>query len=308
MLSDVDDLAFRESAFAWLRAQLLIKPNLSRDDLSHFPFQGREYRLLGPYTGIWKPKELSSAIAISTAFVLDESKRPYQDEIGPDGMLRYKWRGTDKDHADNVALRRAMERGDQLIWFIGVGYEGKSTQVYEPKFPVRLVAEEPKECQFVVSIDEDQMYLPDTAEPRIHDIAKKYNEQVVKVRYHQPVFRAAVLQAYQQRCAVCGLPFTKLLEAAHIKPDSQGGSASVTNGIALCKIHHGAFDANLLGITPKYVVKIHGSVLDTTDGPTLQHSLKEMHESPLRQLPAHKVQMPDVDLLAERFQQFEAAS
>jgi len=307
MSDDVDDFAFRESAFAWLRAQLLIKPALSRDDLSHFPFQEREYRLLGPYTGIWKPKELSSAVAISTAFVLDESKRPYQDEIGSDGMLRYKWRGTDKDHADNVALRRAMERGDQLIWFIGVGYEGKSTQVYEPRFPVRLVAEEPNEHQFVVSLDEGQMYLPDNAEPQIRAIAKKYNEQVVKVRYHQPLFRAEVLQAYQQKCAVCGLPFTKLLEAAHIKPDAEGGSASVTNGIALCKIHHGAFDANLLGISPKYVVKIHKSVLATNDGPTLQHSLKEMDGKDLRQLPAHKVQMPDPGLLAERFEAFQAA-
>lgn len=307
MFSDLDQRAFRESAFAWLRTKLLVKPALSREDLSHFPFQGREYRLLGPQTGIWKPKELSSAIAFSTSFVLDEAKRPYSDEIGSDGMLRYKWRGTNPDHADNVALRRAMERGDDLIWFVGVGYEGTRTQVYEPVFPVRLVAEEPLSHQFVVSLEEGQVY-PANETPAVREIARKYNERVVKVRYHQPLFRAEVLQAYQQRCAVCGLPFSQLLEAAHIRPDSQGGSASVTNGLALCKIHHGAFDSNLLGITPQYKVEVQRVVMETTDGPTLQHSLKEMNGQKLRQLPSHHGQLPDKDLLAERFEVFLAAS
>ena len=71
MFSDLDERAFRESAFAWLRARILIKPALSREDLSHFIFQGREFRLLGPQTGIWKPKEMSSAVAFSTGLMLN---------------------------------------------------------------------------------------------------------------------------------------------------------------------------------------------------------------------------------------------
>lgn len=308
MLSDLDQKASRESAFAWLRTRTLAKPYLTREDLSHFPFQGNEYRLLGPYTGIWRPKELESAIAFSTAYVLDEAKRPYADEIGADGMLSYKWRGTDFNEPDNVALRRAMERGDELIWFVGVGFEGKRTQVYEPIFPVRLVAEEPDAHQFVVSLEAGEVYAGSFLAPEVKEIAKKYNEQVVKTRYHQPLFRAEVLQAYQQRCAVCGLPFAQLLDAAHIKPDSEGGKAIVTNGMALCRIHHGAFDTNLLGITPNYVVKVKKTVLDTTDGPTLQHSLKEMNDQRLRQLPAHHAQQLDKDLLAERYESFLAVT
>ena len=76
------------------------------------------------------------------------------------------------------------------------------------------------------------------------------------------------------------------------------------NGLALCKIHHGAFDANLMGISPDYVVHIKESVLSTYDGPTLQHSLKEMDGESLRQLPRSRAERPDRDLLAEQFETF----
>ena len=286
----------------------MVKAALSRDDLSRFEFQGRTFRLLGPYTGIWRPKELPSAISFSTAFRTNDADRPYQDTVGPDGLLRYKWRGTNPNDADNVSLRNAMERGDDLIWFVGVGYEGKKTQVYEPIFPVRLLAEEPEQHQFVVSLEEGQTYSSGETKGQIVEIAKRYNERVTRVRYHQPVFRSQVIQAYEQRCAVCRLPFTELLDAAHIKGDAEGGPAVVNNGLSLCKIHHGAFDTHLMGISPDYRVAIRHSVLQTFDGPTLQHSLKEMDGERLRQLPRHKEQSPSRDLLAERFEVFKRAS
>ena len=307
MFSDLDERAFRESAFAWLRARTPIKPALSREDLSHFIFQGREFRLIGPFTGIWKPKEMSSAVAFSTGFYSDENKRPYHDHMGSDGMLRYKWQGDDANHADQVALRTAMQRGDDLIYFVGVGYEG-NRQVYDPVFPVRLVAEEPDQQQFVVSLGAEQSYAGADSSAQVIEIAKKYNERLVKTRLHQPVFRTQVTLAYEYRCAVCRLPFLELLDAAHIKSDADGGAAIVTNGLALCKIHHGAFDTNLMGISPDYKISIRQSVLETFDGPTLQHSLKEMDGEKLRQLPPRKEQLPDSDLLAERFEEFNKAS
>ncbi len=83
---------------------------------------------------------------------------------------------------------------------------------------------------------------------------------------------------------------------------------AVTNGLALCKIHHGAFDANIIGISPDYVVHVRESVLQTFDGPTLQHSIKEMDGERLRQLPRARAELPDRELLAERFESFKAAS
>ena len=90
--------------------------------------------------------------------------------------------------------------------------------------------------------------------------------------------------------------------------DLEGGAARVSNGLALCKIHHGAFDANLIGISPDYVVHVKDSVLATFDGPTLQHAIKEMDQQKLRVVPHTHHDRPDRDLLDERFQRFTQAS
>ena len=309
MLSDAEELEFREAAFAWIRARQLHTPFFTREDLSKFPFRGKDYRLIGPYTGIWKVASLSdSAIAISTAYVPDGKQRPYEDGEGPDGMQRYKWRKTQPNQSDNRALRRAMERGLPLLWLVGIGYTGKETQLFDVRFPIYLVGEEPSQHQFVVALEAGQQVVPPEQSPGALEIVKRYNERIVKTRYHQPIFRARVIHAYEERCAVCRLPFTELLDAAHIKPDSQGGSASINNGLSLCKIHHGAYDSNIIGISPDYKIHVKESVLATFDGPTLQHSIKEMNGETLRQIPTEKKSQPDRDLLAERFQTFREAS
>ena len=310
MSNDAEELEFREAVFAWIRAQQLRTPFFTRDDLAQFPFKGSTYRLIGPQTGIWKIAALSdSAIAISTAYVEDGKPRPYEDGEGPDGMQRYKWRGTDPNQSDNRALRRAMERGLPLIWLVGIGFvPGTRTQLFDVRFPVYLVGEEPSLYQFVVALEIGQQVVSQEQSPGAIEIVKRYNERIVKTRYHQPIFRARVIHAYEERCAVCRLPFTELLDAAHIKPDSQGGSANISNGLSLCKIHHGAYDSNIIGISPDYQIHVKESVLETFDGPTLQHSIKEMNGEKLRQIPSTKSHQPDRNLLEERFEIFRHAS
>jgi putative restriction endonuclease len=289
---------------------MLVTEGLTRDDLSEFEFAGRRHRLVGTQTGIWRVKEHSdAAISILTAYSPNEAARPYDDTVGDDGMLRYKWRGTNANFPDNVWLRTAMARQLPLVWFIGIGHvPGTGRQVFRPEFPVWLVGEEPEQHQFVVAVEEGQRALPAGSSGEVVDIARRYNERIVRTRHHQPLFRSAVIYAYQRRCAVCRLPFAELLDAAHIKADADGGAANVTNGLALCKIHHGAFDANILGISPDYVVHVRQSVLETFDGPTLQHAIKEMNGERPRQLPVARGERPDRDLLAERFETFQAAS
>ena len=58
--------------------------------------------------GIWKPRQLDAALSFRTVYAADPSQRPYDDEEGSDGFLRYKWRGQDPNHPDNRALRQAM--------------------------------------------------------------------------------------------------------------------------------------------------------------------------------------------------------
>jgi putative restriction endonuclease len=310
MLSDIEEMEFREAVFAWIRARQLHTPFFTREDLSQFEYQGKTHRLIGPQTGIWKVTSISdSAIAFATAYVPDGGKRPYEDGEGVDGLQRYKWRGTDPNQSDNRALRRSMERHLPMLWLVGIGYVlGTKTQLFDVRLPVYLIGEEPSDHQFVVALEQDQKVLPSGEPVAVQEIVKRYNERIVKTRYHQPLFRARVIHAYQERCAICRLPFTELLEAAHIRPDSQGGSAKISNGMSLCKIHHGAYDADIIGISPDYKIHVKESVLATFDGPTLQHSIKEMDGEDLRQIPTENASKPDRDLLAERFEKFLKAS
>ena len=78
------------------------------------------------------------------------------------------------------------------------------------------------------------------------------------------------------------------------------------NGLALCKIHHAAYDSRILGVSPDLVVQIRADILDETDGPLLEHGLKRLHGQPLRTVPRRVPERPDRELLALRFERFRA--
>jgi len=68
-------------------------------------------------------------------------------------------------------------------------------------------------------------------------------------------FTDLVLANYRYRCAVCGFDATVNkhafgLDGAHIRWFSQNGPDSVENGLALCKIHHWAYDKGVISIEP----------------------------------------------------------
>jgi putative restriction endonuclease len=75
----------------------------------------------------------------------------------------------------------------------------------------------------------------------------------------------------------------------------------IPNGLALCKIHHGAFDAALLGVAPDYRIAIRADVLAEIDGPMLQHGLKDMDGRRI-DVPRAERLRPNKDYLAERFE------
>jgi hypothetical protein len=58
--------------------------------------------------------------------------------------------------------------------------------------------------------------------------------------------------------------------------DEQYGQPVVTNGLPLSKIHHAAFDANLIGIEPDYRVHVSDRLLEIHDGPFLELGLKRI--------------------------------
>ena len=296
------DTLVRREAAAWLTVRTHDgQQPISWQELEDFTVEGRPFRLMDAQRGIRKPAELRSALSIRTVYRVHEKDRPYDDSIGPDGLLRYKWRGDDPDHAENRALRAAMDQGVSLIWFFGI-----AQGVYQPVFPIFLLWEERERQQFVIDPGFARG-LVSRDEP-VTEPLRRYIVRQTRQRLHQPVFRATVLRAYDVRCAVCALRHRQLLDAAHIVPDSdEAGVAAVRNGLALCKIHHAAYDSSILGIRPDHVVEIRADLLAEIDGPMLEHGLKGRHGQRLMALPRTRAERPDVELLEQRYATFRSA-
>lgn len=85
------------------------------------------------------------------------------------------------------------------------------------------------------------------------------------MKARDPRFREIVLRAYHSRCAFFGYDLRLDgalvgLEAAHIRWKQYGGTHEVNNGLALCSLHHSAFDMGAIGIDEHMAIHISGGV------------------------------------------------
>lgn len=268
-------------------------------ELRDFRLAGESLPLKDRVKGIWKPAGFGAALSITTTYRPEGADRPYDDGVyDHDFLLRYKWNGMDPTEATNRALRAAMEQRVPLIWFVGV-----AKGLFQPHFPVYVVGEESAAHQFLVSADAAVLGGDSPFEEQL----RRYADVTAKHRLFQGIFRSQVLLAYNERCAVCNLGHLPLLDAAHIIPDRhEDGIASVVNGMAMCKIHHAAFDSNLLGVRPDLVVQIKADLLHEIDGPMLRYGLQEMHGRPLMSVPRTRSLRPREDLLEKAWERFIA--
>jgi putative restriction endonuclease len=295
------DTPVRVAAFDWLTEQVDLHGDvLPRILLSDgFLYEGTRVPLLGPQ-GIFKPRLIPEIpLSITTA-----PNGPYDDGMDPGGRyLRYRYRGKDPQHRDNVGLRKAAARQVPLIYFFGV-VPGK----YLALWPVYIVGDDPASLTFTVAVDDLKFQargLSGVAEPTA-EARRAYITATVRQRVHQRAFRERVLRAYREQCALCRLRHSELLDAAHIIPDADPeGEPVVSNGLALCKLHHAAFDRSFLGVRPDYIVEVKASILEEEDGPMLLHGLKGLHRQRI-EVPRNATLRPNPKSLAKRFERFLA--
>lgn len=261
-----------------------------------FNFEGIQIPLVSPQ-GIFKPKQLELPLTITTA-----PKGPYADRITESEFLYYKYRGTNPNHPDNVGLRDAMVSQVPLIYFLGL-IPGKYLVVK----PVYIVGDDPSTLTFTVAADSKIIKDWEVGAVKEGDLARRmYATSVVKTRLHQRGFRERVIAAYRSQCSFCKLKHIELLDASHIIPDNEKGPPTVDNGLSLCKIHHTAFDRQIIGVTPDYDINIRADILEEEDGPMLRHGLQELHGHKLI-LPKSKKDWPNREYLDRRYQKFAKA-
>ncbi len=266
--------------------------------------RGQRVPIWNHMKGIFKPRVLGrdgAAISVHTS-----ADSPYADSHDLDaGHFVYKYRGTNPAHPDNVALRAAQKLQRPLLYLVAV-----DPGIYDAILPVYVTGDEPDRLQFTLAADQLSV-LVGAADPEMDSVLgtvrRAYATRAVMQRLHQQQFRRIVLKAYRERCAICQLRHVALLDAAHILPDRDvRGEPVVPNGLGLCKIHHCAYDANILGVDAEVRVHIRPDVLAEIDGPMLKHGLQELDGIRL-QVPWRADLRPNRDFLAERFDRFRAA-
>ena len=98
-----------------------------------------------------------------------------------------------------------------------------------------------------------------------HQIAERHIEiegamfgeaQRGRVRLRQGAFRVMVTDAYSRRCAISGEKALPVLQAAHIKPVSEGGQHRLDNGLLLRSDVHTLFDRGYITVAPDHRVLV----------------------------------------------------
>ena len=284
-----------------------------------FYFRGKRITLHNRQKGIHKPQQMKSLLSIKTVFPKSLKQATYRDQIevynqiyeGAE-QLDNSFMGTNPKASENLHLLRAYENRIPIIYFIGTdnGY-------YLAEFPVYIVGWDDHKLEAKVSFGKiaeiQNLQLPG-ASPDLTPIERKYTHTTVKMRIHQPRFRAAVMDAYKNRCAITGFPEPRstqpqhkvpLIDVAHIVEDKNPkfGQPEVRNGLPLTKLHHAAYDAKLIGIDSNYKLHVSKTLWDIKDGQTLE-LLKSMQGQHLK-LPSNRKHYPDPERLRYKFKQFE---
>ena len=270
-----------------------------------FQFEGRRISFGSFQRGIHRPKEMrgAAALTLTTAPVVPGKPRPYDDELDTGSRtIIYHYRAGDVDQPDNRALRAAFAEQVPLVYFHGL-----APSQYMVLQPVFVTADDPGARVVTLEVGLPVADLQD-AGIRSEPDHRAYAMREARVRLHQHRFRLDVLRAYRTRCAICSLREADLVQAAHIVEDPHDdGIAAVVNGLALCAIHHLAYDRNLMGIDPEGVVHIDKRLLEERDGPMLREGLQGFHRAQILE-PRHPRDRPDPARLAVRFERFTAAA
>jgi putative restriction endonuclease len=206
---------------------------------------------------------MSEPLSIRTAI-----DSPYTDRPVDGSRVLYNFAPLSREH-ENDGLKRCAELELPLIYLLQT--KRKPNPEYFIFAPVFVVGWDDAARTFLVDLSEirpGEVVSPSPTSLQIdlsggglasaiHDIAKSYTVTAVARRLHQARFRNRVLEAYRERCAVCVLRVRPLLDAAHVVPDIDPKPViEISEGLALCAIHHRAFDSNIIRYDSAYRIEI----------------------------------------------------
>ena len=145
------------------------------------------------------------------------------------------------------------KKREWLLTEKGIDYALKLLNLLPAKKESFLIpsAEILKEIKLIKETAYPQDYIPFETTQKL-----KISKKIENIRLRS--FRQVIIESYEFSCCVCGLKIYSPnnlsweVEAAHIVPHSFKGKDDIWNGIALCHLHHWAFDAGWFSLSNNY--------------------------------------------------------
>ena len=202
--------------------------------------------------GIWVDKKRTQAVHPAGVTVsLKHTGRHYADEVTNEGMTYYypttNSKGQDLSEVTatkaaaevEIPLFAILDRGSRREVRLGwvEGWDDPSKRFY-----ITFQADPPQKILDHDRSEEEKFRLDGNRSHR--------RAGTTRVRPDQARFRFQLVQRYGERCPFTGLTVPVMLEAAHLKPDSVGGTSDPRNGLLMSVALHRAFDAYLFAVNP----------------------------------------------------------
>ncbi|MAF67265.1 MAG: hypothetical protein CMJ84_16610 [Planctomycetes bacterium] len=127
-------------------------------------------------------------------------------------------------------------------------------------------------------------HFPPSLHEDLLDAVGIHAEAVRERPARDPRFRREVLEAYDHACTICGFDgrigsASFGLEAAHIRWKQAYGPDQVTNGLALCALHHKALDRGVVGLRDDLTLMVSASF---TGSPEVRERFLSHQDHPVR--------------------------
>jgi putative restriction endonuclease len=251
--------------------------------------------LLKGQQGIFKPRKLSDG----PLTLMSTLASRYEDELLDDAnTLNYDYAPDTREH-ENAGLKRLMTIHAPVILLKQV--KPKPRPEYMVVAPLYVEGFDDRHRQFILSTRAERVLQPAPESMLVlREIRRAYGEATVRTRLHQAYFRRDVLAVYRGRCCVCELQTRPLLQGSHIVPDAAAeGVAAVQNGLALCSLHHAAYDRDIVRISPDYEIQVEQGWI--TSGDEFARVALTDFDGRRIALPREVSHHPNRDFLALRF-------
>ncbi len=269
-----------------------------------FPFLGDRIMFASQALGIFKPRQMDRVLSIKTVVPREGRGAQYSDQVAEgskNGLWVYDMRERSPAHSQNQWLKTAWMEGLPLIYLRGL-----APAVYLPSFPVYVTDWDADAGQVRVAFGLECTSQQDLVEPALMGRElPRYTYGRMQNRVSVARFRIDVLEAYQDTCALSGLAQSQLVDAVPITQGGSGARLDVTEGLCMSRLHHAAFDANLLGIDPDGRVHLSEQLDTYAKGDPFARNLMSVAGRRIS-VPRTPEFQPNRDLLAARFEQFQA--